>query len=75
MGRRYGDGASFVKILKNQNQPQLDVLAPDWTIPLLQRMPEVDCAMGMETQHGKFSLALRYQFAKKLKHQQYDQAI
>lgn len=53
----------------------LHVLAPAWTFPLLQRMPEVNEAIEMPITHGEIKLKERYQIAQHLKKQQYQQAI
>ncbi|HXH54850.1 MAG TPA: hypothetical protein VNK03_03800, partial [Gammaproteobacteria bacterium] len=39
----------------------IDVLAPSYTLPLLQRMPEIHEALAMPSiQHGKLALGKRY---------------
>lgn len=67
---------SLFKVLKQQ-QPEavIDVLAPAWTFSILSRMPEVNQAVAMPVGHGELKLAARYQLAKKLRQQGYDQAI
>ncbi|GDY27279.1 lipopolysaccharide heptosyltransferase II [Agarivorans sp. Toyoura001] len=56
-------------------QAQLDVLAPDWCRPMLERMPEVDNALRMPLGHGDLQLAVRWKLAKQLKQSHYDWAI
>lgn len=53
----------------------LDVLAPYWTVPLLQHMPEVNEAIVNPYTHGQLRLLHRYRFAQTLRSKQYDQAI
>ncbi len=53
----------------------IDVLAPDWSRPLLERMPEVNAAFALSVPHGVLNLRLRYQLAQNLKPNGYDQAI
>ncbi|MDP2784240.1 MAG: lipopolysaccharide heptosyltransferase II [Sulfurimicrobium sp.] len=53
----------------------LDVLAPDWTIPLLSRMPEVREAIPNPFRHGEFKLGARYRLGQSLRARGYDQAI
>src|SRR5690554_1254045 len=61
--------------LKQQHPDcNIDVLAPDWSRPLLERMPEVRQALGFPLGHGVFDLATRRKIGKQLKGQ-YDQAI
>lgn len=54
---------------------EIDVLAPDWSRPLLERMPEVTRALDLPFGHGELSLGKRYALGKKLRKQAYDQAI
>ena len=53
----------------------LDVLAPHWTLPLLQRMPEVRRAIPSTLGHGELRLAERRRLGAKLAAENYDQAI
>jgi heptosyltransferase-2 len=54
---------------------ELDVLAPAWTRPLLERMPEVRRAIDMPFKHGELNLAGRYRLGHSLRKQRYDQVI
>lgn len=67
---------SLFKVLK-QRYPQviIDVLAPAWSLPLLERMPEVSQGIIMPLGHGQLNLRARYRLAKTLRQQRYDQAI
>lgn len=53
---------------------QIDVLAPEWSRPILERMPEVNRALSFPLGHGVLDLATRRRIGKGLKGQ-YDQAI
>ncbi|WP_122711230.1 lipopolysaccharide heptosyltransferase II [Pseudomonas viridiflava] len=53
---------------------QIDVLAPEWSRPLLERMPEVRAALSFPLGHGALELATRRRIGKSLAGQ-YDQAI
>lgn len=53
----------------------LDVLAPDWTLPLLRRMPEVHDAIPNPFRHGEFRLGARFRLGRQLRGRGYDQAI
>lgn len=53
----------------------LDVLAPAWTLPLLQHMPEVHEGIANPFGHGALKLAERYRMGKALRQRHYDQAI
>lgn len=63
------------KCLK-QNNPNctIDVLAPAWSLPILERMPEVNAGITLPFDHGELRLSDRYQFGKQLSGQ-YDHAI
>jgi len=54
---------------------QLDVLAPSWTLPLVQRMPEVSRVMASPFGHGELKLATRWRLARRLARGRYDQSI
>lgn len=67
---------SLFKALKRQ-QPNcmIDVAAPAWTLPLLERMPEVNRGIALPFKHGKLDLLKRIQFGKNLRAEKYTQAI
>jgi heptosyltransferase-2 len=52
----------------------IDVLAPEWSRPILARMPQVRTALSFPLGHGALELATRRRIGKSLKGQ-YDQAI
>ncbi len=63
-------------LLRQQNpQVLIDVIAPDWSRPLLERMPEVNKAIVMPLGHGQLGLKTRYQLGKSLRAEVYQQAI
>lgn len=53
----------------------IDVLAPAWSGPLLQRMPEVKRAIVMPLGHGELGLGQRRRLGHELRREHYDQAI
>ncbi|MHA7841039.1 MAG: lipopolysaccharide heptosyltransferase II [Gammaproteobacteria bacterium] len=53
----------------------IDVLAPDWSRPLLDRMPEINNAISMPIGHGALQWRKRYQLAHQLRSNDYQQAI
>jgi heptosyltransferase-2 len=67
---------SLFKVLKS-NQPDciIDVAAPAWTLPLLERMPEVSGRIPLPFKHGELAFFDRIKFGKSLKNQGYTQAI
>lgn len=52
----------------------IDVLAPDWSRPILERMPEVNQALSFPLGHGVLGLTERRRIGRRLSGQ-YDQAI
>ena len=67
---------SLFKTLK-ANQPDciIDVAAPAWTLPLLERMPEVSNNIALPFKHGELAFFKRIKFGKSLKNKGYTQAI
>jgi len=53
----------------------IEVLAPAWVMPLLERMPEVNKAIAMPITHGQFKLQERYRLGKQLRRENYSQAF
>ncbi len=53
----------------------IDVLAPAWSGPIIQRMPEVRRHIEMPLGHGTLGLKQRYRLGKQLRAERYDQAI
>lgn len=53
---------------------EIEVMAPEWCRPLLNKMPEVAEAISMPIGHGEFNLKKRYQLGQALKVKGYDQA-
>jgi heptosyltransferase II len=67
---------SLFKQLKiDQPDCQIDVAAPAWTLPLLERMPEVSQAIALPFKHGDLAIGERYRFGKLLATKGYTQAI
>ncbi len=67
---------SLFKTLKTNNPTcTIDVAAPAWTLPLLERMPEVSDKIALPFKHGELAFWQRIAFGKTLKNQGYSQAI
>ncbi|PKH01606.1 lipopolysaccharide heptosyltransferase II [Psychromonas sp. MB-3u-54] len=61
--------------LKNKHpKATIDVMAPAWCKPILDRMPEVNNAIEMPLTHGQFSFFERRKLGQALSGEQYDQA-
>jgi heptosyltransferase-2 len=67
---------TLFKLLKHQ-QPDviIDVLANDWALPILQRMPEVNKVHTLSIKHGELQLKQRFLMGTALRQARYDQAI
>jgi len=53
----------------------IDVLAPGWSLPILERMPQVRRGIAMPLGHGDFGLAVRWRLGRELAAEGYAQAI
>ena len=53
----------------------IDVLAPEWSLPILKRMPEVNEGLSADVSHGEFSFFKRRKLGLSLKSKQYTHAI
>jgi heptosyltransferase-2 len=60
--------------LRDPERP-IDVLAPEWSLPIVARMPEIREGIAGETAHGELSLGKRRRIAKSLREPGYEQAI
>ncbi|MCP4041375.1 MAG: lipopolysaccharide heptosyltransferase II [Gammaproteobacteria bacterium] len=65
----------FKVLIRRFPEATIDVLAPGWTLPLLERMPEVNDAIDMPLGHGKIGLGIRYRLGKNLRERSYDRTI
>lgn len=64
------------KLLKQiDSSVELDVLAPNWSLPVLQRMPEINRIICLPINHGQFGLKQRISLARELRSNHYKQAI
>lgn len=64
----------FIALKQRHPECVIDVLAPEWSSPLLARMPEVRQALPFPLGHGAFEINMRRQIGRSLQGQ-YDQAI
>lgn len=67
---------SLFRVLK-QRDPELgiQVIAPSWARPLLERMPEVEAAIPLPVGHGRLALRQRRDIATRLKLRRFTSAI
>jgi heptosyltransferase-2 len=66
---------SLFKLLTSRGAGRIDVVAPGWSGPLLERMPEVRTAVAMPIGHGDLGLAVRRRIGRSLRSVGYDRAI
>lgn len=64
----------YITLKQQDPDAVIDVLAPAWCKPILERMPEVNQAIEMPIGHGDFSLSLRLKVGSKLKSESYTHA-
>ncbi|GMG87876.1 lipopolysaccharide heptosyltransferase II [Biformimicrobium ophioploci] len=65
----------FIQLKQLHPEALIDVLAPAWSRPLLERMPEVHASIEMPVGHGKLDLGKRRRLGHWLRQHNYDQAI
>ncbi len=65
----------FQSIKQKNPNVQIDVAAPAWTLPLLERMPEVSETIALPFKHGELAFWERIAFGKSLKNKAYSQSI
>jgi len=67
---------ALFKTLKHQEpESVIDVLAPAWSVPVIDRMPEVRRGIGLPTGHGEFALGKRRALGHSLRAEGYDRAL
>lgn len=67
---------SLLKLLAARYRPaHIDVLAPAWTRPLLERMPEVRETIPLDLAHGQLGLVSRFRTGLDLRSRHYEWAI
>lgn len=65
----------FMALKAERPSARIDVLAPSWSRPLLDRMPQVAQAIDLPFGHGELGLRRRYALGRELRSGCYDQAI
>ncbi|MGB5211258.1 MAG: lipopolysaccharide heptosyltransferase II [Gammaproteobacteria bacterium] len=65
----------FIRLAEHRPDLQLDVLAPGWSMPLLERMPQVNQVIEMPLGHGEFGFLERRRLGRSLRARDYRQAI
>ncbi|MFP4159137.1 MAG: lipopolysaccharide heptosyltransferase II [Desulfobacterales bacterium] len=65
----------FKQCRKNNPDAVVDVVAPQWSLPLLHRMPEVRRAIALPVGHGQLGFFKRLAIGRSLIEEGYDRAI
>lgn len=65
----------FMRLKQNYPDCQVSVMAPQWTKPLLDRMPQVDHSIDSPWRHGELTLRARRALGKSLKARNFTSAI
>jgi heptosyltransferase-2 len=65
----------FITLKQQYPDCQIDVIAPPWTLAVIQHMPEVSQGFMMPVTRGKLGLMERINLGKSLRSVRYDQAI
>lgn len=65
----------FMTLRRREPAPAVDVIAPPWSLPLLERMPEVRHAIPLDVAHGELALQLRWRTGRDLRTARYEQGI
>jgi heptosyltransferase-2 len=67
---------ALYKLLRQQNaQTEIHVVAPPWSLPILERMPEVERAIELDVGHGELGLGRRRSLGRRLRAERYTRAI
>ena len=65
----------FITLKQLHPDCAIDVVSPRWSLPVLQRMPQIRNGIALPVSHGEFSFGLRYRLGRSLKSRLYTHAI
>lgn len=65
----------FITLKQQYPDCSIDVLAPQWSLPILKRMPEVNQGISADVSHGEFSFFKRRKLGLSLRSKRYSHAI
>ena len=67
---------TLYKLIKDSNKDaQIEVLSPNWSMPILERMEEVSRSIISPFNHGELKIKARFDFGKQLREEGYERAI
>ena len=65
----------FITLKQQHPDCTIDVLAPDWSLPVLKRMPQVNRGIAVPVKHGEPAFFRRRKLGKSLRKEKYTHAI
>ena len=65
----------YKALYADHTSAEIHVVAPKWSRPLLSRMAEISTVVSLDVSHGEFGLSKRIALGKKLRREDYAQAI
>ncbi|MCW8831076.1 MAG: lipopolysaccharide heptosyltransferase II, partial [Gammaproteobacteria bacterium] len=65
----------FITLKKLYPDCIIDVVAPEWSLPILERMPQVNRGIALAVKHGEFSLLKRIKTGLSLREKGYTHSI
>ncbi len=65
----------FISLVERYPDCRIDVVAPEWSLPLLERMPQVHQAIALPVSHGELAFTRRRAIGDSLRENAYDQAL
>jgi heptosyltransferase-2 len=65
----------FITLKQKYPDCLIDVLAPGWSLPVIERMPEVNDSIAADVGHGEFSFFKRRGLGRSLRSRQYTNAV
>jgi heptosyltransferase-2 len=67
---------ALYKLLRQESpRAEIHVVAPPWSLPVLERMPEVARGIELAVGHGEVGLSRRLRLARQLRAERYNRAI
>ena len=65
----------FIRLRQRHPDAAIDVLAPGWSLPIIERMPEIRAGIELPFAHGEFNFGGRRALGIGLRERGYAQAI
>jgi len=65
----------FITLKQQYPDCLIDVIAPEWSLPILERMPQVNQGIALSVKHGEFSLLKRIKKGLSLRSNNYTHSI